>query len=69
MLCHVGDKVERTPVEKLAKETVEKVGNVRWIGADEKFFLVAAVPFPSPRRNDRTLHRSAVCRAGSGRAS
>ena len=29
VLCYVADKVERTPVEKLAKETVEKVGNVR----------------------------------------
>jgi len=54
VLCYVGDKVERTPVEKLAKETVEKVGNVRWIGADEKFFLVAAVPFPESPPKDRT---------------
>jgi YidC/Oxa1 family membrane protein insertase len=54
VLCYVGDKTERTPVEKLAKETVEKVGNVRWIGADEKFFLVAAVPFPESPPHDRT---------------
>jgi YidC/Oxa1 family membrane protein insertase len=54
VLCYVGDKTERTPVEKLAKETVEKVGNVRWIGADEKFFLVAAVPFPESPPKDRT---------------
>ena len=54
VLCYVGDKTERTPVEKLAKETVEKVGNVRWIGADEKFFLLAAVPFPETPPHDRT---------------
>ena len=54
ILCYVGDKTERTSVDKLAKETVEKVGNVRWIGADEKFFLVAAVPFPESPPHDRT---------------
>ena len=54
VLCYVGEKTERTSVDKLAKETVEKVGNVRWIGADEKFFLVAAVPFPESPPKDRT---------------
>ena len=54
VLCHVGDKTERTSVDKLAKETVDKGGNVRWIGADEKFFLMAAVPFPETPPHDRT---------------
>jgi YidC/Oxa1 family membrane protein insertase len=60
VLCYVGEKTERTPVDKLAKETVEKVGNVRWIGADEKFFLVAAVPFPESPPHDRTCTQRGV---------
>jgi YidC/Oxa1 family membrane protein insertase len=60
VLCYVGEKTERTPVEKLAKETVEKVGNVRWIGADEKFFLLAAVPFPEAPPRDRTCTQRGV---------
>jgi len=54
VLCYVGEKTERTSVDKLAKEQVEKIGNVRWIGADEKFFLMAAVPFPESPPRDRT---------------
>ena len=55
ILCYVGDKTERTSVDKLSKdkETVQKVGNVRWIGADEKFFLIAAVPLPESPPHDR----------------
>jgi YidC/Oxa1 family membrane protein insertase len=54
ILCQVNDKVERTTVEKLAKEQVQKVGTVRWLGADEKFFLLAAVPYPETPARERT---------------
>jgi YidC/Oxa1 family membrane protein insertase len=46
MLCEVDDKIERRAVEKLGKDPIDKVGSVKWIGADEKFFLLAAVPYP-----------------------
>ena len=59
MLCAVGDKVERSPIEKLVKDPIEKAGAVRWIGSDEKFFLIAAVPYPEPRPANR------VCSARS----
>ncbi len=54
VLCAVDDKVERRPIEKVAKDGLDKLGAVRWIGSDEKFFLLAAVPYPEtppqPRR-------------------
>ncbi len=46
MLCAVDDKVERRPIDKLAKDPIEKLGAVRWVASDEKFFLLAAVPYP-----------------------
>jgi YidC/Oxa1 family membrane protein insertase len=47
ILCAVDDKVERRPIDKLAKDPIEKDGAVRWIAGDEKFFLLAAVPYPA----------------------
>ncbi len=47
MLCAVDDKVERRLIDKLGKEPIDKDGAVRWIAADEKFFLLAAVPYPA----------------------
>jgi YidC/Oxa1 family membrane protein insertase len=41
------DKLLRKPLEHLEKEPItgdEATGNIGWVGADEKFFLVAAVP-------------------------
>jgi len=46
MLCAVDDKVERRPIDKLGKDPIEKLGAVRWVASDEKFFLFAAVPYP-----------------------
>jgi YidC/Oxa1 family membrane protein insertase len=46
MLCFVDDKVDRKAVEKLNKDSIDKLGAVKWIGSDEKFFLLAAVPYP-----------------------
>ena len=46
MLCAVDDKVERRPIDKLAKDPIEKLGAVRWVASDEKFFLLAVVPYP-----------------------
>jgi YidC/Oxa1 family membrane protein insertase len=69
ILCNVGDKTERTTVEKLSKdkETVEKTGSVRWVGADEKFFLVAAVPYPeAPPRDRKCIERGLAGEIGEG---
>jgi len=54
VVCHVNEKAERRSVEDLAKEPLDKVGAVRWLGADEKFFLVAAVPHPETPPRERT---------------
>jgi YidC/Oxa1 family membrane protein insertase len=48
-LCYnvSSDKLLRKPIEHLEKEPVagdEAVGNIAWVGTDEKFFLIAAVP-------------------------
>jgi YidC/Oxa1 family membrane protein insertase len=61
ILCAVNDdKPDRQPIEKLAKDPIDKSGSVRWLGADEKFFLLAAVPYPEPGSANRT------CKATSG---
>jgi YidC/Oxa1 family membrane protein insertase len=67
ILCHVNEKTERTTAEKLAKEAVEKIGNVRWVGADEKFFLLAAAPNPEvPPRERKCIERSPAPEIGEG---
>jgi YidC/Oxa1 family membrane protein insertase len=55
MLCYLnGDRnPEREPIEKLAKNPIDKLGNVLWIGSDEKFFLLAAIPYPELTPSDR----------------
>jgi YidC/Oxa1 family membrane protein insertase len=53
VLCSVNDKVERVPIEKLGKDPIDKLGAVRWIGADEKFFLLALVPYPEEPPRER----------------
>jgi YidC/Oxa1 family membrane protein insertase len=60
VVCSVNDKVERAPIEKLAKNPIEKTGNVRWIGTDEKFFLLAAVPYPEDAGRERTCTGTTV---------
>ncbi|HEX3698995.1 MAG TPA: membrane protein insertase YidC [Polyangia bacterium] len=54
VICEVGEKAERRSVEKVAKERLEKGGNVLWAGTDDKFFLLAAVPFPESPPRERT---------------
>jgi YidC/Oxa1 family membrane protein insertase len=60
-LCEVNDKTEREPIEKLAKSPIEnKTGAVRWIAMDEKFFLLAAVPYPDNPPMDRSCAATAL---------
>ena len=53
MLCAVDDKVERKPIEKLGKDPLDKLGAVKWIATDEKFFLLAVVPYPESPPHER----------------
>jgi YidC/Oxa1 family membrane protein insertase len=53
ILCSVNDKVERESVEKIVKDPMDKLGAVRWIGTDEKFFLLAAIPYPEDATRER----------------
>jgi YidC/Oxa1 family membrane protein insertase len=59
MLCAVDDKVERKPIEKLGKDPLDKLGAVKWIATDEKFFLFAAVPYPESPPLERRCAASA----------
>jgi YidC/Oxa1 family membrane protein insertase len=68
LLCTLGeDDPNREPIEKLGDDPIDKVGNVRWLGADEKFFLLAAVPYPEqPARTKRCQASSADGHVGEG---
>jgi YidC/Oxa1 family membrane protein insertase len=59
MLCAVDDKVERKPIEKLGKDPLDKLGAVKWIATDEKFFILAAVPYPESPPLERRCAASA----------
>jgi YidC/Oxa1 family membrane protein insertase len=59
ILCHVNEETERNEFEGLIKEPLEKVGAVRWVAADEKFLVLAAVPYPeSPPRERKCSAKS-----------
>jgi YidC/Oxa1 family membrane protein insertase len=61
LLCSEDDKVERKPIDKLAKDPLaSKQAAVRWIASDEKFFILAAVPYPETPPMPRTCAASAA---------
>ena len=53
LVCWANDKAHRSVVEPLAKEPIDLVGGVRWAAAGEKFFTIAAVPFPESPPKER----------------
>ena len=53
VVCWANDKARRSAVEPLAKEPIDLVGGVRWAATGEKFFTVAAVPFPESPAKER----------------
>jgi YidC/Oxa1 family membrane protein insertase len=53
VVCWGNDKAHRSAVEPLAKEPIDLVGGVRWAATGEKFFTVAAVPFPESPPKER----------------
>jgi YidC/Oxa1 family membrane protein insertase len=59
MLCAVDDKVERKPIEKLGKDPLDKLGAVKWVATDEKFFLLAVVPYPETPPSQRACAATA----------
>jgi YidC/Oxa1 family membrane protein insertase len=60
MVCHVGDKAKRATVEELAKEPKSYVGGVRWAAAGDKYFTIAAAPFPETPPRDRACKQRAL---------
>jgi YidC/Oxa1 family membrane protein insertase len=60
VLCFTDDKVERKAIDKLGKDPLDKTGIIKWIGSDEKFFLLAAVPYPE------TPPRPGTCSSEAG---
>jgi YidC/Oxa1 family membrane protein insertase len=59
-VCHVGDKAKRGTVEALLKEQQDYVGAVRWAGAGDKYFTIAAVPFPENPPRERGCREQAL---------
>jgi YidC/Oxa1 family membrane protein insertase len=60
ILCHVADDTVREDMEKIAKEKLTKTGAVGWVGADEKFFLTAVVPYPENPPRELTCNGNSV---------
>ncbi len=60
MVCYVADKAHRSTVEALVKEPQSYVGGVRWAAAGDKYFTIAAVPFPESPPRDRGCKQQAI---------
>ncbi len=60
MVCHVGDKAKRATVDALLKEPKDYVGGVLWAAAGDKYFTIAAVPFPETPPRERGCKEQAV---------
>jgi YidC/Oxa1 family membrane protein insertase len=58
-ICYANDKARRATVESLAKESKSYVGGVRWTAAGDKYFAIAAVPFPENPPRDRGCREDA----------
>ena len=59
-VCYVGDKARRATIESLVKETQCYVGGVRWASAGDKYFALAAVPFPETPPRERACREQAL---------
>jgi YidC/Oxa1 family membrane protein insertase len=44
--CYVNGSLDRENYDSLVKKAVNKQGDVRWVGIDEKFFVLAVMPLP-----------------------
>jgi YidC/Oxa1 family membrane protein insertase len=59
-VCYVGDKAHRNTIESLVKEPQSYVGGVRWALAGDKYFALAAVPFPETPPRERGCREQAL---------
>ena len=62
-LCYVNGKLHRKSIEDLHKEQIKEEdgrGAVNWIATDEKFFLLAAVPYPEAPPRERSCKVAAL---------
>jgi YidC/Oxa1 family membrane protein insertase len=54
LVCWVNDKARRSSVDSLIKDPMDVPGLARWVASGEKFFTIAAVPYPEkPSRDGR----------------
>jgi YidC/Oxa1 family membrane protein insertase len=60
VVCYVSDKAKRSTVDELAKEPQNYLGGVRWAAAGDKYFMVAAVPFPETPPHDRGCRQQVI---------
>jgi YidC/Oxa1 family membrane protein insertase len=59
-VCYASDKAKRGTVEALLKEQQSYVGGVRWASAGDKYFALAAVPFPETPPRERGCKEQAL---------
>ena len=59
-VCYLGDKAKRGTIEALAKEPQSYVGGIRWASAGDKYFTIAAVPFPETPPRERGCREQAL---------
>jgi YidC/Oxa1 family membrane protein insertase len=69
VVCDVNGKIERQAIDELAKEPFDKGGAIRWVAADEKFFLLAVIPYPEQPLRDRTCKARALAGEGGGQVT
>ena len=65
-VCFVNGNVERKAIDAHEKDAISEEkgsGTINWIATDEKFFLLAAVPFEETQRADGQQKRPRFCRS------
>ena len=52
-MCHVGGKLKRADLQSLLKKPIDEVGQARFVGIDEKYFVSAMAQAVAPDRQER----------------
>jgi YidC/Oxa1 family membrane protein insertase len=52
-MCDVNGKLKHAELKTLLEKPIDEVGQVRWIGSDEKYFLAAMAMQPNPSESSR----------------
>src|SRR5207244_6125251 len=58
-VCNLNGKLKRGDLNTLLKERISEMGLVRWVGVDEKYFLVAAALDPGTETHICTVQATA----------